>query len=99
MANHFLPFKKREIATIPLLAALVSSAHAQIEEVVVTAQKRDQSIQDVPIAISVFGSEDLKNLGAGNLQELTEHIPGAELYDERGAGQPTWVIRGVSLTD
>lgn len=41
----------------------------------------------------------MESLGGANLQELTEHIAGSELYDDRGAGQPTWVIRGVGLAD
>lgn len=71
----------------------------QIEEVVVTAQKRSESIQDVPIAISAFNGDDIRNIGAENLQDLTENVAGAELYDSRGAGQPVWVIRGVGLSD
>lgn len=70
-----------------------------IEEVVVTAQKRDQSAQEVPIAIAAFSEQQLKETGVTNLEELTSFVSGAELFDERGAGQPTWVIRGVGLAD
>ncbi|NIB38100.1 TonB-dependent receptor [Pseudomaricurvus alkylphenolicus] len=71
----------------------------QIEEVVVTAQKRAESIQDVPIAISAFSAEELRNTGASSLQDLTDYVSGVELFDDRGSGQPTWVIRGVGLAD
>ncbi|MEM6582558.1 MAG: TonB-dependent receptor [Pseudomonadota bacterium] len=88
-----------------LLATTVSMPHIQaaedrvLEEVIVSAQKRDQSAQDVPIAIAAFNEEQLKQLGTSRLDELAAFVTGAELFDNRGAGQPTWVIRGVGLAD
>jgi len=75
------------------------AAHAQLEEIVVTAQKREQSLQDVSIAISAFDSSQLTELGLTNLDQLPTVIPNVELSDARGAGQPTWVIRGAGLAD
>ncbi|WP_193165948.1 TonB-dependent receptor [Microbulbifer hainanensis] len=90
----------RAVLSVAVATALVGGARAnEIEEVTVTAQKRAESVQDVPIAISAFSGDALDSLGTSNLQELTEHIAGAELFDDRGAGQPTWVIRGVGLAD
>lgn len=80
-------------------ATTTFAASPTIEEIIVTAQKRGQNMQDVPIAMSAFNEDQLKSLGAANLQSMTEHIAGAELFDDRGAGQPTWVIRGVGLSD
>ena len=83
------------------LLALATAAHGQatLEEIVVTAQRRAESLQDVPIAITAFTQTDLRNLSVANLQDLTEAISAVELFDERGSGQPTWVIRGVGLAD
>jgi iron complex outermembrane receptor protein len=75
------------------------AAHADIEEIIVTANKRAQSIQDVPIAISAFDNAALAEIGADSLENLTNFVPGVALFDDRGAGQPTWVIRGVGLAD
>jgi iron complex outermembrane receptor protein len=75
------------------------AAHAQLEEIIVTAQKREQSLQDVSIAISAFDSSQLTELGLTNLEQLPTVIPNVELSDARGAGQPTWVIRGAGLAD
>ena len=73
---------------------------AQIEEIVVTATRREESVQDVPIAIAAFSGTDIEQLALGDLRELTAYIPGVELFDDRGASsQPTWVIRGVGLAD
>lgn len=75
------------------------TAKFAFEEIVVTAQKRSQSLQDVSIAMNAFSGDMLKKLGANNLQELMEFVPGVELFDSRGAGQPSWIIRGVGLSD
>ena len=74
-------------------------AHAELEEIIVTAQKREQSLQDVSIAISAFDSTQLAELGLTSLEQLPLIIPNVELSDARGAGQPTWVIRGAGLED
>lgn len=70
-----------------------------LEEVLVTAQKREQNLQDVSISITAFPGEAIDKLGVTLLEELTKYVTGAELFDVRGAGQPTWVIRGVGLAD
>ena len=75
------------------------TAHAQLEEIIVTAQKRQQSLQDVSIAISAFDGSQLQELGLTNLEQLPAVVPSVELSDARGAGQPTWVIRGAGLAD
>lgn len=88
------------LGAVTLLSAAVSAqGQATLEEVVVTAQKRTESLQDVSIAISAFGEKELRNLSISNLENLTQSVSGVELFDERGSGQPTWVIRGVGLAD
>lgn len=91
----------RTALAVALAGFTASAAYSapMIEEVVVTAQKRTESVQDVSIAIRAFSEEELSNLSTNNLEELTEFVSGAELFDDRGAGQPTWVIRGVGLAD
>ena len=67
--------QKTLIATA--LAALVTpfTAQAQLEEVIVTAQKREQSLQDVSIAISAFDSAQIAELGLTNVEQLPALIP------------------------
>lgn len=67
--------------------------------IVVTASRRAESVQDVSSSVSAFGAEQLKEIGANELANVSDAIPGAEIFDDRGAGQPTWVIRGVGLSD
>ncbi len=97
-------FNTKKIASAVSVAVAMSSgsfyaAAFELEEIVVTAQKRAENLQDVPIAVYAVTGDDIKTLDASNLQSLTEHVAGAELFDDRGAGQPTWVIRGVGLSD
>ena len=67
--------QKTLLATI--LAALVTpfAAQAQLEEIIVTAQKREQSLQDVSIAISAFDSAQLTELGLTSVEQLATITP------------------------
>ena len=66
---------------------------AVLEEVVVTAQKRAESLQEVPIAVAVLSDEDLINQGVSGTQGLQAAIPGL-VYNNTGAtAQP--FLRGV----
>jgi len=85
--------------TLFALTAVVGvplTASAQVlEEVVVTAQKREQSIQEVGIAITAFSGEQIDALGMTNTTEIIQQVPGLEMV----AWSPTLTtfnIRGVS---
>jgi iron complex outermembrane receptor protein len=81
-------------------SGLAQEAAGVLEEIVVTAQKRAESVQDVPIAIAAFGGEQIEQLAARDLRNLVEYIPGIALFDDRAmSSQPTWIIRGVGLAD
>ncbi|MDZ4370622.1 MAG: TonB-dependent receptor [Phenylobacterium sp.] len=58
--------------------ALAGSAYAQaeIEELVVTAEKREQSLQDVPVAVSAFTDDRRELVGINSVQDLTNFTPG-----------------------
>jgi outer membrane receptor protein involved in Fe transport len=66
-----------------------------IEEVVVTATKRESRIQDVPFSINVQTEEDIRRLGATDLEELSRSIAGLAIQN-LGPGQSQVAIRGVS---
>ncbi|NIB40186.1 TonB-dependent receptor [Pseudomaricurvus alkylphenolicus] len=69
-----------------------------IEEIVVTAQKREQSQQDVGISISAFGEDAIEKLGLGDMEQLAAAIPNLQALDE-AAGLPSFRIRGVGLNE
>jgi iron complex outermembrane recepter protein len=94
--------KLSPVLMVSLLATAVSvAAQAQssnqgfaIEEVIVTAQKRAQSLQEVPIALSAFGSDTVKQLGANDFKGLTAVTPGFSVSGGSGAF-PSPYIRGI----
>ena len=49
---------------------------AGLEEVIVTARKRDESLQEIPVAVSVFGAEDILMSDMRDLEDVALHTPG-----------------------
>jgi iron complex outermembrane recepter protein len=70
-----------------------------VRDIVVTATRRQQSIQDVGVAVNAFSSTDLRNRGIDNVAGLADAIPGVKLLESTGGGVPVIIIRGVGLQD
>jgi len=103
-----MAFKHTLLASSALLAAaLGTSASAQtaantnsntIAELVVTAEKREQSLQDIPVAISAFTSEQRDIVGIQSIQDMTNFTPGLQYSTAtdrislRGLGRLTNVL-------
>jgi iron complex outermembrane receptor protein len=82
--------------TFGLAAALLPTvAAAQIEEVVVTAQKRLQSIQDVGISVTAFSADQLEDLNIKNTTGITQQVPGLQLFTYSPAFT-VFSLRGIS---
>ncbi|BFM18001.1 TonB-dependent receptor [Maricurvus nonylphenolicus] len=64
-----------------------------LEEIVVTAQKRAQTLQDVPISVNTVGGEKLNEAGIENLEDLANYVPNFTKF-ESGVG-PIMKIRGI----
>jgi iron complex outermembrane receptor protein len=90
-------FKKKLLATIIVLtAASTANAYAAVlEEIVVTARKVEESLQDVPVAMSAMSGNFLKDLNIGSIDETLAFVPGATLISS-SPGEQTFSIRGVS---
>ena len=69
------------------------------QELVVTAQRREQSAQDVGIALSVLSGQDLAKRGVTNVNQLQNVSPSLEVEPAFGSGQPEFRIRGVGFQD
>lgn len=76
------------------LALAIPAASQTLEEIVVTAQKRSQSVQDVPIAINAFDASFLQTTGVQNLEGLEQFTPGLDA-ETLGVTQPIYKIRGI----
>ena len=70
-----------------------------IGEIVVTAQRRAENIQDVPIAISAFSAEELQAQGVSNTLELTRFVPNLVGQNNTGIGSAnSYFLRGLGST-
>ena len=90
-------FRKKQLGLAVALASTAFTAHAQIEEVLVTATKRTESMQDIPVAVSALGEESLDQLGISNFEDYLLQLPNVTAGGS-GPGQNTIYIRGVAST-
>ena len=82
------------------MATTVTGAYGEgrvIEEVVVTATKREEPLQDVPIAVTALTEQTLERVGAANFSDYALQLPGVTAGGS-GPGQNTIYIRGVAST-
>ena len=79
------------------LAAQDTGAPAKLETIEVTATKRSESIQDVPVAVSALDGKALENLGIDNFQDYVEFLPNV-VFQGTGPGQNEIYIRGAATT-
>jgi outer membrane receptor protein involved in Fe transport len=77
--------------------AVCGTASAAFEEIVVTATKREESLQDVPIAVTALTAQTLDDLGIANFSDYVLQLPGVTAGGS-GPGQNTIYIRGVAST-
>ena len=86
-----------------LLCALAVPSQAQtvLEEIVVTAQKREQNIQDVPISITRMSGQWLESkfAGGGDVLELASTVPGLHVESSNGRLSPRFYMRGLGNAD
>ncbi len=79
-----------------LALSLAAPAMAyEIEEIVVSAQKRDQDLQDVPIAVTAVGGEFLQKANIENLQDLQQVAPTVVINTSTAGSEAIFSIRGI----
>ncbi|KFZ28447.1 membrane protein [Pseudidiomarina atlantica] len=71
-----------------------------LERIEVTARRKTESLQEVPVSVSSFGAGDLDSIGAEDITELQQRIPNATIQVSRGTNSTlTAYIRGVGQQD
>ena len=92
---------KQFIIPIIFLTTCISlpASAAVLEEIVVTAQKREQNLQDIGVSVSVFDGDTIRNLGVRNAEEIVEFIAGVQMNNTNGNSTPTFVVRGIGIQD
>jgi iron complex outermembrane receptor protein len=89
-------FKKRGIyLAVAATACYAMTTQAQLEEVVVTAQKREQSLQDVPMAVSALSASALNDAGVQNLTDLSRLVPSLEVQTSTSSVSSNFRLRRV----
>ena len=99
--------RQRALATLPLTAAvsaaitataafIPSVAMAQLEEVVVTARARAESLQDVPATVTAFTEGQIENMGVARAEDFVYMTPGVTFVNSVEVGDSQLAIRGIN---
>ena len=86
------------VVPVAAYAQQVSAISSGLEEVVVTAQRREQALQDVPIAIQVVSNDLLNDIAAEDMGDLNGFVPGLVISSDSPT-QPRYAIRGIQTGD
>lgn len=88
------------LAVCVLAGGIIDDAKAQLDEIIVTAQKRDERALDVPVSLSAFGGDQLSRQGIYEVEQLASFVPSLTFDDQlisagarvriRGIGGPTF---------
>lgn len=81
------------VAVAVAATALSLQAHAAVDEILVTAQRREESLQEVPISVVAFSPEALDNSGVNSTAGLTQLVPSVQLV--RTGPSSVFFMRGV----
>ena len=85
----------RQVLLAALCASLSLPASAAIDQITVTAEKREESAQDVPIAMSLFTGTDLDHQGIDGFADLKFRVPSLNFGSAVTGGESFIVMRGV----
>lgn len=87
------------LTLVAVTTLLPVTAMAQLEEIVVTAQKREQGINDVGITVNAFTAEQLLDWGVKSAEDMETMVPGLTITNQQPVGAPVYTIRGVGFND
>ena len=79
-----------------MVAGPQAFAQGALEEVIVTATRRSESIQDIPLNIAAIGGGAIKEQGLSSLSEAMQWVPGIHIVDQGSRGADQIVVRGLS---
>ncbi|MFF7063844.1 TonB-dependent receptor domain-containing protein [Pseudomonas sp. NPDC008258] len=105
---HQLNPLARQVSLALLLAGTGSQAIAAnedtknepaLETVTVTAQHREQTLQEVPVAVSAIKGTSITADGVRSMGDITTFVPNASAKNPDGDGRPRWYIRGLGTGD
>ncbi|PXA91213.1 TonB-dependent receptor, partial [Caulobacter sp. D4A] len=83
------------VLAAPLPEAETAAAPTQVDELIVTVQKREQKVLDVPMALTAYSGEKLDELGLQEFEELGQFVPGFDVQNQ-SPNNPGFVMRGIT---
>ena len=96
-------FRVRDLVTMGLFSGAslfarssIAAGEGALDEVVVTASKREESLQDVPTAITALTGEALEQQGLTQFSEYMDAVPGLESLANGASGHGQTIMRGLS---
>lgn len=91
------------LATLPSTTAFAEDAAEQatasgpqVQEIIVTAQRREESLQKVPVAVTAIGAEQLETLRVNSVRNLAGLAPSLQINAQGMQSNPTIIIRGIA---
>jgi len=83
------------ILTLGVMAPVAGQESDVLEEIIVTAQKREQSLQEVPVSIAVFDAGLMDRLNASDFSDFADIVPGLTYATTGAVGNSNYFIRGI----
>jgi iron complex outermembrane recepter protein len=112
MALTHIQYRQRLLAAVALAAIVASPAEAQtvldagtgasgkLEDVVVTAQRRAESVQDIPVSVSAFSPAELERRNIDTTLDLVQYVPNLIGHNNTGLGSANvYYLRGLGNTE
>ena len=88
------------VLCLPHWAAAETSGSPMMEEIIVTAQKREERLQETPVSVTAFTGDAIEALGFRQSVDITAQTPNFSVgYPNGDTGVPAPFIRGVGLND
>ncbi len=103
-----LPFTRVMLATLAVSTSTLAMAQdapppadtaATDGDIVVTAQRREQSLLDVPLAVTALGGDTLADRGITNSAQLGDAVPNLQINSPYGDTQPNFSLRGIGVAN
>jgi iron complex outermembrane receptor protein len=95
-SNRIFKLSAMSAAVASALIPVQVQAQGALEEVIVTATRRSESIQDIPLNIAAIGGGAIKSQGLSSLSEAMQWVPGIHIVDQGARGSDQIVVRGLS---
>lgn len=109
--NNLDDNKRKAASLLAVLLSVAGTSYAQdeefaadegaamvLDEVIVTARKREETLQESPVAISALSADALKEAGIANTRDLQQAVPGLN-FSEQGSKNPSIFVRGVGARE